>query len=169
MKEIWKDIEGYEGYYQVSTLGRVRSLDRVVIAKNGTAMPCKGRVLRAVLINGYPVAWLCKDKKSRYRYVHRLVASAFIPNPENKPTVNHIDGVKTNNCVLNLEWNTFSENIAHAQKNGLALTKPVIRDDGVVFMSIAEAARSVDTTANKLQRVLGGQRKTVHGHGFEFL
>lgn len=168
MKEIWKDIAGYEGMYQVSTLGRVRSLDRRKTYESGVTRTYKGKILKGTLINGYPVVWL---GKRAYRNVHRLVAETFIPNPEHKETVNHKDGVKTNNCVLNLEWNTLTENLQHAFSNGLmpAQPKPVIRSDGMVYTSISEAAQSIGVSPKKLQRVLKGQRKTMHGYGFTLL
>jgi hypothetical protein len=102
MEEIWKDIEGYEGLYQISSLGRVKSLkdrwgkERIRKLKTGT--------------NGYHFINLSKTGKVEVFMVHRLVAKAFIPNPDNKPEVNHKDGSKQNNCVTNLEWATRSEN-----------------------------------------------------------
>lgn len=109
MEEIWKDIEGYQGYYQVSTLGRVRSLDRVVGEKN---KPCNGMILRWHLSgkSRYYTVNLKKDSTSRYLSIHRLVAKAFIPNPENRPQIDHIDGNPLNNIVSNLRWVTASEN-----------------------------------------------------------
>lgn len=109
MQEIWKDIDNYIGKYQISNLGRVKSLPR-----NGTI--CSERILK-----------IQKDRKG-YSYVsfhkkkfkvHRLVAQAFIPNLENKPQVNHIDGNKQNNNINNLEWATAQENIQHSLKTGL--------------------------------------------------
>lgn len=105
--EEWRDIEGYEGMYQVSTLGRVRSLDRVL----GNNHFQQGRMCKLRLKKGgYISVQLCKNSKHHEKNVHRLVAQAFIPNPDNKPTVNHIDEDKTNNAVSNLEWATHKEN-----------------------------------------------------------
>lgn len=114
--EIWVDIEGYEGLYQVSNFGRVRSLDR--IGDNGRIY--KG-VTKALSDNGrgYLQVNLKIKGKQRNLYIHRLVAQAFIPNPENKPEVNHIDGDKSNNFVSNLEWVTHVENVKHCFENGL--------------------------------------------------
>lgn len=99
MKEIWKGIEGYESIYQISNLGRIKSKIKILsphISNCG--------YLRIIL-------------KNKHYSIHRLVAKAFIPNPNNKPQVNHIDGNKTNNCVNNLEWVTASENQIHNYKN----------------------------------------------------
>ena len=107
MEEIWKDIPDYKGLYQVSNLGRIKSLQTNRIIKGG--------------LTGYGYLHINarKDRKSHTLYVHKAVASAFIPNPDNKPQVNHIDGNKLNNCLDNLEWVTYSENNKHAYKTGL--------------------------------------------------
>jgi len=118
MEEIWKDIKNYEGYYQVSNFTRVKSLERLV--KNGKSERLvKEKVLKPSLRNGYLAVSLSKEGELKTFKLSRLVAKAFIPNPDNKPTVNHIDGVKTNDIVSNLEWNTHSENIQHAFDTGL--------------------------------------------------
>jgi len=114
MEEIWKDISGYEGLYQVSNLGRVRSLDRLShYIRNGNpeAKLFKGRIMKqSHTTDGYLMIYLRKGGKDKYYSVHRLVAQAFIPNPENLPFVNHKDEVKDNNCVDNLEWCTHIYN-----------------------------------------------------------
>lgn len=97
--EEWKPVVGYEGLYEVSSLGRVRS---------------RQGLLRQSLANRYPSVHLSRDGKQATHRVHRLVASAFIPNPDGRETVNHIDGDRTNNAALNLEWVTTSENVRHA-------------------------------------------------------
>lgn len=116
--EKWKDIEGYEGIYQVSDQGRVKSLDRDINC-NGTHRKFEGKYLKIKNPQGYDQVNLSKEGKQKTCLVHRLVAIAFIENPENKPEVNHIDGCKTNNCLSNLEWNTRSENQQHAVDIGL--------------------------------------------------
>lgn len=119
-KEIWKDIKGYEGLYQVSNLGRVRSLDRYVKQNHNTKQLKKGKIIQPTKNHkGYLGLKLCKENTSKKVSIHRLVAQTFIPNLENKPQVNHIDGDKTNNRIENLEWCTNSENQIHAYKMGL--------------------------------------------------
>jgi hypothetical protein len=104
--EVWKDIEGYEGIYQVSSLGAVKSLDRL----DGRGHKILGKLLKTGNdVRGYQQVSLSKNGKATVRRVHRLVAETFIPNPEEKPQVNHIDGYKTNNTVDNLEWTTSLE------------------------------------------------------------
>jgi hypothetical protein len=125
-KEIWKDIKGFEGIYQISNFGNIKSLSRKT--KNGK---CKSdKILKKTLDNkGYQNITIHKNFKKSIFKVHRLVAEAFIPNPYNKPQVNHIDGNKTNNLVTNLEWCTNSENQIHSYKNGLKQTKKVYQYD----------------------------------------
>lgn len=109
--EVWKDIDGYEGYYQVSNLGSVKSLERYVNIGNGGRLKVKERILASGLDKrGYPIVSLFKNNHGEIKTIHRLVASAFIPNEQNKPTVNHKDEIKTNNTVENLEWATQKEN-----------------------------------------------------------
>lgn len=112
--EIWKDIEDYEGWYQVSNTGRVRSLNRVVQRADGISSTLKGRVLKPSSNKcGYLVVFLCKDGKRTTKTTHRLVAQAFIPNPEGLPQVNHKNEVKTDNRVENLEWCDAAYNLAY--------------------------------------------------------
>lgn len=118
-KEIWKDILGYEGLYQVSNYGRIKALERYVKHSENAMRLRKELIL--VPVNrgdGYYVVSLCNGS-SRSRIIHRLVAQAFIPNPENKPQVNHKDGDKSNNSLDNLEWVTVSENILHSFRIGI--------------------------------------------------
>lgn len=119
MKEVWKDIAGYEGLYQVSNRGRVRSLARVVPHSTGGKLTVSPKILIPKDRNGYDHVSLWKNNKEYRVKVHRLVAQVFIPNPENKPEVNHIDANPKNNVVENLEWVTRRENMRHAINLGL--------------------------------------------------
>ena len=116
--EIWKDIKGYEGFYQVSNLGRVRSLERDVFNYRGTLMHHMEEKILVQRIGkrGYAYVNLYLNGKYKSIQTHRLVALAFIPNPENKPQVNHKDEVKTNNVVDNLEWCTSKYNINYGTR-----------------------------------------------------
>ena len=104
-KEIWKDIEGYEGLYQISNMGRVKSCCRTIIRSNNITQTFCSKI-RAITLtgNGYASIMLSKNGKNQIFLVHRLVARAFIPNPDNLPEINHKDENKLNNCVDNLEW-----------------------------------------------------------------
>lgn len=119
MQEVWKDIKGFEGIYQISNFGNVRSLDRrVVNHKNGATRIVPGMILSPWDNgNGYLVVSLNDKRKRKNFYVHRIVAEHFIDNPENKPCVNHLDYNKYNNCVSNLEWCTQIENVSHSIDN----------------------------------------------------
>lgn len=131
MNEIWKDIdfiEGFEGLYQVSNMGYVKSLARVVQYPNSCFNKTNKGVYRPEKILKTKTKRYCNVTLSNggnlsYQTVHRLVAFAFIPNPENKPCVNHINGIKTDNRVENLEWINWDENVQHAYDTGLS--KPI--------------------------------------------
>lgn len=109
--EIWKDIEGYEGLYQVSNEGRVKSIERTITMSNGRPRLIRERILKQSLQSkGYYFVILCNDSEGKHKYVHRLVAEAFIPNLENKPCIDHINTIRTDNRVENLRWCTNKEN-----------------------------------------------------------
>lgn len=178
-EEIWKDIPGYEGVYQASTLGRIRSLDRTIIRsaskrRGPHEAKLKGKILVQVTgVQGYQVVnW----GKKQYR-VHRLVALTFIPNPENKPMINHIDGNVKNNHIDNLEWCTNQENQIHAVKvlhksQGAHQNKPVrCVETGEVFENSMRAAKENRQVANRIRMAANGYygRKTCCGYHWEFV
>ena len=118
--EIWKDVKGYECLYQVSNLGNVRSKNKVGI----DGRKIEGKLLKGGMFsNKYKFVCLRKQGENKNCLIHRLVAEAFIPNPNNYPIVNHKDGNKQNNNVENLEWCTYHENRMHANKLGLTYQK----------------------------------------------
>ncbi len=119
-EEIWKDVVGYEGLYQVSSLGRIRSLDRIVkTAKYSYSI--KGKILsHSNSKKRYPNLRLSRFGKFKNVVIHRLMAIAFLPNPLNKKEVNHINGIKNDNRLENLEWVTPKENSVHSRLTGLA-------------------------------------------------
>ena len=127
MEEIWKAIPGFEQFYEVSNTAKVRSLDRVTIVKNRNAVFnkfFKGKILKVGLDTyGYPSLGLSALGKHKTVLIHRLVGLAFIPNPENKREINHKNGIKTDNRIENLEWNTPKENTRHAFATGLSKAK----------------------------------------------
>ncbi len=181
MQEIYKDIKGYEGLYQISNLGNIRSLDRQ--SWNGNSyFTLKGKQLKPAN-NGHGYLWvyLSKDGKTKYNYIHRLVAEAFIENPENKPCVNHIDFDRQNNCVENLEWVTYTENETHKNNNKQidhktnAKRKPVIATNLVTgkelyFDSIREAGRQLNILHQSIQEICKGNttRRTAGGYTFRY-
>lgn len=127
VEEIWKDIEEYKGRYQVSNLGRVRSLDRISVQHKhfgDVFRPIKGKIMSNTIgKRGYAYVHLCNENNARNNSIHRLVAQAFIPNPNNLPCINHKDENKTNNNVENLEWCTYSYNNSygtHSERISLA-------------------------------------------------
>jgi hypothetical protein len=119
MEEIWKPVVGYESCYEVSNLGRIKSLDRKVKSKNNSISNIKGKFVIYHKRGEYLSYDLSKNGIKKTISIHRLVAQAFIPNPENKPQVNHKDANKLNNNLSNLEWVTRKENSEHASLNNL--------------------------------------------------
>lgn len=177
MEEIWKPIAGYEGSYEVSSLGRVRSLDRKVSLYNGGSYIRKGAlmVLRTNY-DGYLDVNLSKDGASRKRIVHRLVAEAFIENPDNLPEVNHKDEDKKNNSVENLEWcsREYNMNYGTARVRATkAISIPVrqyTRDGELVaeYPSGREAGRRTGITEQCISLCCLGRRNHAGGFIWEY-
>ncbi|MBD5464077.1 MAG: hypothetical protein HDR24_13665 [Lachnospiraceae bacterium] len=181
MNEVWKSISGYEGRYEVSNLGRVRSIPRYVDNHTGKKLIKEKIVSQHINDRGYVIVSLNKETKRKTYKVHRLVAEAFIENHFNKPQVNHIDGDKTNNRVENLEWNDNSENQRHAYRTGL--NKPSGKSGkpkrGVMqldvhgneigrFDSIARASVETTTSASNIGECCRGKRKSANGYKWRY-
>jgi hypothetical protein len=148
MEEIWKDINDYEGIYIISNYGNIK--------RNNRKISCGYKTEK-----GYYRAKLYYNKCHKSEYMHRLVAKAFINNEFNKPDVNHIDNNPLNNHVLNLEWCTHKENMAHAAKQGRMNAGTIVLNvlTGIYYKSITEAANSINMKANTLVYKLLGKRK----------
>ena len=184
-EEVWKPVVGYEGLYEVSNIGNVRSLFRY-----------KKTLKLSMNTTGYPCVEIFKNKKGKRVNVHRLVATAFIPNPENKPQVNHIDENKTNNRVENLEWVTAKENMNHgtrlqrqlvhsppfteerkeiSRKNGKSVSKPVLQfsKNGMLinkYESAKEAHRQTGVNHSHIIECCKHQRyKTAGGFVWKYV
>ena len=164
-KERWKDVVGYEGLYQVSNLGRVKSLDRTLLGKNSIEYKVRGKIRKISCIGkGYQKIQLSKEGNSKNFLIHRLVAQAFIPNPENLPIVNHIDGNTHNNHVSNLEWVTQSENINHAIKIGNKEAKVEVRPPTTTKQKIIDVLTVFpDMKTGKIAELVGCNPRYVTG------
>lgn len=169
--EIWKDIAGFEGIYQVSNMGRIKSIDRYVFTIKGCGKRfVKGDVKKPTLMKrGYLKISLFKGGKGRTREVQRIVAETFIDNPFCKEQVNHIDGDKTNNCVSNLEWASPQENTIHSRtvlKRGLVKVHQCDLDGNVIntFESIKEASEFTGVARCSISNVLSGRRNKAGGY-----
>lgn len=120
MAEEWRAVVNYEGLYEVSNLGRVRSLERVILTSHGVLRRYRGCLLRQTTTTGYHLVGLSKEGCETHIFVHRLVAIAFCDKPLNgQIQVNHKNGIKSDNRAMNLEWATRSENMQHAIRSGL--------------------------------------------------
>lgn len=177
MKEIFKEIPGFEGKYSVSNLGNVMSLNYLNKKKPKLLVPIKHH-------GGYMIVHL---GKSKIRMIHTLVAEAFIPNPDKKKYVNHIDGNKSNNMVTNLEWVTSKENMNHAIMTGLrnphknnhpkgkdvVNSRPIIQclKDGTFikrFECISDAAREIGCNPCMIVNNASGRTRSAHGFVWKY-
>ena len=186
MEEEWRPVVGFESYYEVSNTGRVRSLDTytsfimngrniVKFIRGRELIPLKGK-------NGYFTISLHMNGNMRRVPIHRLVAEAFLPNPENKRTVNHKNGIKTDNNLENLEWATDSENILHAVRTGLMNVRKRILQikNGVVineYESIKDAGNAIIEEYKKLgfpishrahKNISGAAIKGTYAYGYQW-
>lgn len=166
MGEIWKDSLSLNGLYQVSSHGRLRSIDRFTAAGYGSVKLNKGRIISGGNgADGYKRVIVVKNKKPKKYYFHRLVAEVFVDNPNNYEYVNHLDGNKLNNNPKNLEWCTHKENMRHAWSSGLIETrKPVIcciNGFGYWFPSQSEASKFTKISKPCICAALKGKQATA--------
>jgi len=176
MHEEWRPINGFEGLYEISSYGRVKSFK---------SHP-SGKILKTNLdSNGYPKISLSKNGAKKDALVHRLVAEAYLPRVDGKTCVNHIDGNKANNRLDNLEWCTYSENIKHAIRTGLYggiskeaimkgvrrsaqnRTRQVIRSDGARFKNAAEAAFAIGAHKDSIYAAIR-RKAPLYGYRFSY-
>ena len=165
MEELWSDIDGYEGLYQVSNLGRVKSLNYNKTGKERMLKPGTDGF-------GYLFVILYKNRNQRLFKVHRLVANAFIPNPDVKPEVNHKDEDKTNNCLTNLEWMTSKENNNYGTRNE-RISKSVIQyslygEFIKEWPSIIQIERDLGFSPGNISQCCNGKRKSAYGYIWKF-
>lgn len=184
--EEWRDVVGYEGYYKVSSLGRLKSLARIINKSDGTKQS-RNSIIRKQIIHptGYCITTLSNNRGISIK-IHRLVAQAFLDNPKNKRTVNHKNGIKTDNRVKNLEWATDKENILHSFRElgqkGSHLgklgalnhnSKPIIQftksgDFIQEFAGQREAERITGVSQRDISNCCNGRQKSANGYAWKY-
>lgn len=178
MEEIWNPVVGYDGFYEVSNMGRVKSLER----KDCLGRTVKERILKQVVTHdGYLRVGLYAGGKLKTLKVHRLVCEAFNDNRDEKPEVNHINEIKTDNRACNLEWSTRRENINHGTRNSRAgkaiakaQSKPVAQctKDGELvktWSSLTEIGKKTGFSIGNISQVANGNRKTAYGFIWRYI
>jgi len=184
--EEWKPVRGYEGLYEVSNIGRVRSIERIVRRGNGN-LPIGERILKQTPLKTttrHPskrmTVEVWKDGKRKRTTAARLVCIAFVENPDNKPHVNHIDGDSTNDHADNLEWVTAKENNVHARANNLISSENLKKrvrgahyktGEVIEFDSLTNAAKHFGVTKNAINACIHGygRAKRCKGFSWEYL
>lgn len=181
MNEIWKDVIGYEGLYQVSNTGKVRSIERTFTMENrwGSKIEMQVKAKELVISKyknyGYTYCSLCKEGKAKKFKMHRLIAIHFIDNPENYPFINHINAIRDDNRIENLEWCTHSHNMKHKFKMGnqkhTGVDNPASKivfhpETGIFYDSIQEVLDIFKIKRNSLGYSLNGVTKKDYGFIF---
>lgn len=179
--ETWKEIEGSNGY-MISDKARVKSSDKIVVFKDGRKRFFKGTMITINMNpNGYQQVTLKVNRKSTTKYIHRLVAEYFVPNPQGLPCVNHIDGDKTNNLPSNLEWCTYQDNSLHSYET-LKQTRPkacgyafqtratnTLTGEERVFTSVRHCERELCISRSHIFRLIKSQKQTKDGWTFSLI
>lgn len=182
--ETWRDVVGYEGYYQVSNLGRVRSVERRVVRGNHTQLVHEKILNQKNNSSGYLRVNLSRNNHVQQMFVHRIVAMAFVDNPASLPVIDHINGNKHDNSSSNLRWCTQSTNLHYTysaggrvaaimsaekrEKQVRAVSRPVVRSDGREYPSVKEAAADLGLTPCAVSHVLNGRVKSARGYSFAY-
>ncbi len=165
-EEVWKPISGYEGLYDVSNFGRVRSY------KKGKWGLCSDpKIITGQKGKHYITVTLCRDGTKKSVYIHRLVADSFVPNAEKHSDVNHKDGNKLNNNAENLEWCTHRQNMEHAERMSLMTYNKkavVCCDTNVTYCSITDAASAVGISRTSIDNCLNGRSMTAGGYCWKY-
>lgn len=186
MAEIWKDVQGYEGLYKISNFGNIKGHNKTYFCGKNTKRVLEERFIVGEVRNGYKRVTLWHNKKHRRVFVHRLVAEAFIPNPDNKPEIDHIDGNPSNNRAENLRWVTHTENLNNPitlkRKSLSAMGNHMLGKKGslhhnskkvlcietnTIYGGVAEAMRK--TGAKSISGCCCGRRKTTGGFHWKFV
>lgn len=174
-EEIWKQfpLEDYVGLYEISSLGRVRSLDRFLNCNGGVRL-YKGKILKPSLIRNYNYITLSKNQTLHTFRLCRLVAMAFVPNPDNLPCVNHKDECKTNDVYTNLEWVSHKTNCNYGTRNRRIAHKQHRKkvrcvETGEEFPSLVSIQKTLGYSHNDISMVCRGLHKTAYGHHWEFI
>ena len=186
MEEIWKDIKSYEGLYQISNTGKIKSLERYK-DNHSKKQLVKEKIRRQIISKtGYYTCMLTKNGNLKLFKVHRIVAEAFIPNPNNYPIINHIDGNKLNNNVSNLEWCSYSHNEKEDYKLGLIknntyglkkytdnLKKKIKQYDLKgnflkEWNSVSEIKKELNYETTNICSCCKGKRKTAYGYIWKY-
>lgn len=168
IKEVWKDIPGYENYYQVSSLGRVRSQDRFVKCRGNKTRFVKGRILAQTKQHYFRV-YLSKENQIKVTTVHSLVLAAFIGvRPEGQESL-HGPAGQYINAITNLRYGTHSENEFEKHRDNTSCARKVQRSDGLIFRSITEASKQTGASQSTICQVCRGQRKSTCGYSWRYI
>ena len=167
--EIWKDIPNYEGLYQASNYGRIKSLSRIINHKSTGKVISKEKILKSHTNYGYKNVLLSKNNEKKYKKIHRLVAETFIPNPNNLPYINHTNENRSDNRVENLEWcdSKYNNNYGNHPNSRKKYIKCI--ETGEIFLSARKAAEAYHTSHSCIARVCNGERKTTLGKHWEWI